>query len=301
MEILAMAVLALSSIPLMLLIRGLDSSVTFIKGYIVATIINIILYVVGVKCVHDFEDYSKYFIIIAGATGAVSFIFYVFVRRRELMVLAKTANLHTKTLCLLLFAVAVLGVILIYNVLLQQIDNSVYISTQIRMLENNSGMHENVVAGLGYDMVRVFGISPQNVICCVIPGYYYWVAVAGMWDVGGMLYHKEYKKKIIFFICTALFMGLGDALYFLPHLIIHGLADVKNILLILCLILLFSVGIESVQLHQDYVMKSKLMRLFIIVLCVLGSAILDKQISLICSICAISFAVIILERRWKHG
>lgn len=173
-------------------------------------------------------------------------------------------------------------------------DNAVELMAEVNRLKLYGGINKDPVIMLGYYFTNLFGISSAKAICIIIPVFFYSVFVITCWDLSIALFKDNIKKDSICFLAQGIMTLVGDCMYTQPHIVLHGLNDIGNILLVLCVPLVFSNGI---RLCQDERSKWK-EYCFTPIVCMICTFLLDKRTFALVSINVIIFVLLFIGRRY---
>lgn len=173
-------------------------------------------------------------------------------------------------------------------------DNAILLMADINRVDFLEVTNGNPIVMLGYYLMKFMKMSSAKAVCVVIPLFFYFVFAFVMWDLSGALFKDCDFKRIVCFFSETFLLIIGDCMYTQPHIVLHGLNDIGNILLVLCVPLVFSNGI---RLCQDERSKWK-EYCFTPIVCMICTFLLDKRTFALVSINVIIFGLLFIGRRY---
>jgi hypothetical protein len=154
---------------------------------------------------------------------------------------------------------------------------------------------------LGYYFKQLCGISQADAICLVIPLGFYAAFAAVMWEMAGTWFDKGTRKFCLCFFAEAVLLAAGDCLYSIPFFVLHGLNCLDDVLLVLCVPMIFIVGWKLYLCETKLVSKGKILApgyCFAGVLSLVSAALLEQQVFVLCGMSVLLFVLLFAGRRY---
>lgn len=153
---------------------------------------------------------------------------------------------------------------------------------------------------LGYYLKKLFGISQADAVCIVIPLSFYAAFVAVMWEIAGALFESEPLKKSLCFLAESVLVVVGDCLYTQPYMVLHGLNHMNNVLFVLCVPLVFAIGLRFYQSGENAEGKGPRMwgYWFAFAVCVLSTYLFEQRAFALIGLNAVIFVLLFVGRRY---
>lgn len=182
-------------------------------------------------------------------------------------------------------------------------DNAVTMMADINRLDFFGITNSDVMVMLGYYMKKLLGVSQADAVCIVIPVFFYGVFVFLMWEMAKVFFGENFLKRGLCFLSQGILVVAGDCLYTLPHIVLHGLNHLENILLALCVPLAFIIGLQLYLSGRKIIdtdnrrilMPSYLLGLAICMIC---AYLLDQRVFALTGLNAVIFILLFVGRRY---
>ncbi len=182
-------------------------------------------------------------------------------------------------------------------------DNVVTMMADINRLDFFGVTNSDAMVMLGYYMKKLLGVSQADAVCIVIPVFFYVVFVFLMWEMTRSLLGYNSLKCSLCFFFQGILVVAGECLYAQTYIVLHGLNRMENILMVLCLPLVFDIGLQlylSEKKMVDVNNRKLLMPsyFFVLVICMICTCLLDKRAFALVGLNVIIFVLLFVGRRY---
>lgn len=214
---------------------------------------------------------------------------------------ARTGSRHTELVVYILAGIVwILGAL---SYLRYVPGNAVTMMADINRLDFFGVTNSDAMVMLGYYMKKLLGVSQADAVCIVIPVFFYTVFVFLMWEMAKALFGEDSLKCSLCFLAQGILIVAGDCLYTQPHIVLHGLNHLENILPALCVPLAFIIGLQlylSGKRIIDTENREQLIPagLLGLAICMICAYLLDQRAFAIMGLNVIIFILLFIGRRY---
>lgn len=306
--------LCILPITMTMILKVLDCKITFTAGYIIGEIVNLTIFSLCIRAMA--EDMAEPGLLpIKVILGISMFEILAFltvlcircIKEKKwigfvrLFYLDQHSNLrsHKKEIFFLILA-SIIWILGATSYLRYVSDGAVSMMAYINRLDFFGATNVNPMIMLGYYLTKLGRISQADAICLVIPLSFYFAFVILMWETAGALFESDMLKKTLCFFAESVLVVVGDCLYTQPFIVLHGLNQIENVLLVLCVPFSFAIGL---RLYQEVECRGKNgFRMygywFALALCVISTYFFEQRALTLIGLNTVIFVLLFAGRRY---
>ena len=151
------------------------------------------------------------------------------------------------------------------------------------------------VTMMAYYMKALTGISPANMVCIIIPIFFYIPVVCALWEVASALYVEDAYKRNFCFLCEAILVLFGNCMYSMTGLVNSGLIDLTNICLVVSLLLSFALCFRMYHTEDKKEMICQCLVELVVLVCVY---LMDVVAFVLSAMTVLIFGLLLIGRRY---
>lgn len=317
--IVALAILGALPVPAALLLRIIDKRAGFVYGYVSGTVLHLTIFALYIQDM--WEEMASpdtvpikavLLVVLAEAVLLLATIGAKCFKAKKWLGIgglfgnkaddgAKHNNCRM-TLLLYVGAVAI-WILGAFSYLRYVPDNAVTMMADINRLDFFGITNGDAMVMLGYYMKKLVGISQADAVCIVIPLFFYAVFVFLMWEMAKALFGETPLKRHLCFLTQGILIVAGDCLYTQPYIVLHGLTRLENILLVLCIPLVFVIGLQ-LYLSDKKIVDAESRRLSMpsyllaLVTCMICTYLLNQRAFALIGLNVVIFILLFAGRRY---
>lgn len=175
--------------------------------------------------------------------------------------------------------------------LLYEPNNAVPLMAAVNRLDFFPVVPKESMVSLGYYLVKLLGLTPAYALCVTIPLIFYPSAILLLWLMTGLVEEKNLQTKALFFLIEVMLLLIGDGKYTYPGLVLHGLNQITNISLVICVPLAFILS------FRIFVKKRK-DGIWLLVFDIVAACFLWRTCGFVCIVVVVLFVLVFVGRRY---
>ena len=131
----------------------------------------------------------------------------------------------------------VLGISVLGSYLFYVPNNATVLMAAINRLDYFPMVPGESMMSMGYYLVKLLNFTPAYAVCVVIPFMFCMPVLVLFWIMTDMM--DDAKNKVVFLCAELILLFLGDGQFTYSGLVLHGLNQITNISIVLCVPLAF--------------------------------------------------------------
>lgn len=178
-----------------------------------------------------------------------------------------------------------------FSYLLYEPNNAVTLMAAVNRLDFFPVVPKESMVSLGYYLVKLLGLTPAYALCVTIPLIFYPSAILLLWLMTGLVEEKNLQTKALFFLIEVMLLLIGDGKYTYPGLVLHGLNQITNISLVICVPLAFILSFRVfIREQKDGI--------WLLVFDIVAACFLWRTCGFVCIAMVVLFALVFVGRRY---
>lgn len=317
--LIALAVLCILPVFMMLFLKVLDRHFSFAGGYVCGTIFNLTVFSLCVrKMSRDMAEPGMVpvkVVLVTIVIEALAFAAVVCVRcfrEKRWLGIGNLLYCHKKPderyrenrlylpVCIGAFLIWLAGAFSYFCYIPQ---GAVAMMADINRLDFFGITNSDPMVMLGYYLKKLCGISQADAACIVIPLSFYAAFVVLMWEMADTVFGPQVLKRSLCFLAEGVLVVAGDCLYSQPFIVLHGMNSLGNVLLVLCVPLVFIIGLRLIFSEEKLINpenKRLLMPVYwlALLLCIVSTYLLEKRAFALIGLNVVIFILLFAGRRY---